>query len=141
MGVSIHSKGSEKNFDMGYGGFFLLRSNIASAMDKEFGEAYKKLVAYSPLSEDFAKYDSLAQEIIERNHLEENFGNVLDFLYAPDTDGRISYQTCKEIFDIIDNVDFGDNGFRYRSQQHNDYQEFKDFLLDCVVNQTPMMWD
>ena len=43
MGVTITATNSSYDFNMGYGGFFELRRNIALALDKEFGEVYGKL--------------------------------------------------------------------------------------------------
>ena len=43
MGITITAKNSSYDFDMGYGGFFNLRKNIALALDKEFGENYEHL--------------------------------------------------------------------------------------------------
>lgn len=37
MGVTITAKNSGFSFDMGYGGFWNLRNNIALALDEEFG--------------------------------------------------------------------------------------------------------
>lgn len=36
MGITISAKNSSYDFDMGSGGFFNLRCNIAKAFDKEF---------------------------------------------------------------------------------------------------------
>ena len=40
MGVCLTSKKSKYAFDMGYGGFQSLRTNIAKVWDSELGEAY-----------------------------------------------------------------------------------------------------
>ena len=38
MGITVTATNSKYDFDMGYGGFFNLRKNIALALDKDFGE-------------------------------------------------------------------------------------------------------
>lgn len=43
MGLTITSTHPIYTFDMSYGGFFILRKNIALALDKEFGENYALL--------------------------------------------------------------------------------------------------
>ena len=40
------------------------------------------------------------------------FEKVLDFLYASDCGGKIDYKTCKEIYDLIKDVDFENKGFK-----------------------------
>ncbi len=42
MGITITATNSTYEFDMGYGGFFVLRRNIARALDKEFGDTYEE---------------------------------------------------------------------------------------------------
>ena len=63
---------------------------------------------------------------------------VLDFLYAPDEDGKISYKTCRKIYELIKDVDFGGKCFRYAAHVHNDYEEFKMFLKECVSHRRNM---
>ena len=44
MGVSISAKNASYSFDMGGGGFFNLRKNIAYALDNDFGEVYAQII-------------------------------------------------------------------------------------------------
>ena len=136
MGVSISATNSIYEFDMGYGGFFNLRKNIAIALDKEFGENYA-LLGNCYTVDDYNKNDEVANAILERKHLDED---VVDFLYASDTDGKISYKVCGKIYNLIKDIDFGDKGFRYVAYRSNDYEEFKEFLKDCYSKRKSMVW-
>ena len=42
MGITLKANKSAYSFDMGCGGFFNLRANIAELFDEEFGEHYRK---------------------------------------------------------------------------------------------------
>ena len=124
---------------MGYGGFFNLRKNIALAMDKEFGENYSNL-NNCHTTEEFEENDAIANKIIEKKHLDKDYEDVLDFLYASDCDGKIGYKTCKKIYDLIKDVDFGNKCFRYVMLAHNDYEELKEFLKECYKHRRNMYW-
>ena len=139
MGVSISAKNASYSFDMGGGGFFNLRKNIAYALDNDFGEVYAQIIkCYT--SEECRDNDRKAEEIINSKHLDDEYTDVLDFLYESDCSGKISYKTCKKIYDLIKDIDFGDKGFRYAMYSHNDYEEFKAFLKECYSHRRTMYW-
>ena len=139
MGVTITAKNSKFIFDMGSGGFFNLRKNIALALDEDFGNNYAKLINCRS-EEDYAKHDDMANNIIQSKHLDRDYASVIDFLYAPDTDGKVNYKTCKQIYDLISPINFGNKSFRYSAYAGNDYEEFKQFLLDCYSRRRSMVW-
>lgn len=74
MGITITAKNSSYDFDMGYGGFFNLRKNIALALDKEFGENYEHLGSCWT-KEQFAENDKNAERIISSKHLDEKYND------------------------------------------------------------------
>lgn len=139
MGVSISAKNATYSFDMGGGGFFNLRKNIAYALDKDFGENYEQLILCHS-KEACDANDREAERIINSKHLDDEYACVLDFLYASDCGGKINYKTCKKIYDLIKDIDFGDKCFRYGILVHNDYDEFKSFLKECYSHRRNMYW-
>ena len=139
MGVSITCKNPKYAFDMGYGGFFNLRKNIALCLNKEFGENYAMLSKCISKAQ-FEENDKNAEYLIAKHHLDNEYADVLDFLYAPDCDGKINYRTCGKIYELIKNVDFGDKCFRYGAYANNDWEEFKIFLKDCYSHRKNMEW-
>lgn len=136
MGVSIKAANSTFTFDCGSGGFFNLRKNIAFALDPEFGSLYGKLI-YIYSEEDFEVFERVASLMASRKQLDSD---VLDFLFQSDVEGAVSYQTCKKIYLLIKDIDFGKKGFRYGAYYHNDYEEFKEFLLECYRHRRKMRW-
>lgn len=139
MGITLTATNSKYDFDMGYGGFFNLRRNIALALDKEFGENYS-LLSKCITPKQFEENDSSANRIIEKKKLSENYSEVLDFLYESDCEGKVNYKTCGKILNLISNIDFGNKCFRYTAYSHNDYEEFKEFLKDCYRYHKNMRW-
>ena len=136
MGVSITATNSKYNFDTGAFGFFNLRKNIALTLDKDFGNHYEKLI-YCHTKDDYEIFDRVSNRLASRKKLD---CDVLDFLFMSDIEGSISYRTCKKIYDLIKDIDFGNKGFRYGAYQHNDYEEFKQFLQECYKYRRKMRW-
>ena len=126
MGVTLTANNSKYSFDMGASGFFNLRANIADLFDERFGEHYRKLSeCYSPI--DYEEHDRIANEILSHPRFKDEDADILDFLYASDCDGKISYRTCGKLYNLIKDHDFGKECFRYTAHAHNDYEELKAF--------------
>ena len=139
MGLTITATNAKYEFDIGYGGFFRLRKNIALTLDQEFGELYGQLI-YCHTPSQFEDNDRAIELLINRKHLDEKYKDILDFLYMSDCEGQISYKTCKQIYDLICHKNFDDKYFRYAAYAHNDYEEFKEFLKDCYSHHKNMKW-
>lgn len=137
MGITITATNPKHEFDMGYFSFFRLRREIALALNEEFGSNYANL-AHCDTQEDYAANDKTANRIIQKNHL-DRYADVLDFLYMPDGAGEVGYKTCGDILSLIQNRKCG-TGFRYALMQHNDWEEFKEFLRDCYSHHKKMRW-
>lgn len=72
-------------------------------------------------------------------HLNVGEKLLLDFLFASDCGGEISYKTCKKIYDLINNIDFGNEIFTYGAHSDGkDYEYFKEFLLECYSHRRKM---
>lgn len=140
MGVSIHSKNSKYSFYMGGGGFFNLRKNIAYAIHPVLGDLYSEILK-THTSEGYEDLDRRTTEFLATTDIESKYKDVLDFLYASDISGQIKYTTCKKIYDLIVNVDFGGKRFQYVTFSNgNDYEDFKLFLRDCYKRRCSMRW-
>lgn len=141
MGVTIHNNSKDsKKLNMGYISFMWLRIDIAKIFDKEFGEHYatsffatvSTKVTRCSLEEDFNMFSKKANEIIIKNKLDED---IVDFLYEPDTNGKIHYKICKKIYDLIKDVK---SNKCYRTE--NDFEIFKEILLSCYKTRSYMRW-
>ena len=66
MGVTITGKNSGFVFDMGFSGFFILRRNIALALDEEFGNSYAEWGMSYIRGGDFEWKAKLCERIINK---------------------------------------------------------------------------
>lgn len=141
MGVSIYANGSGKSFDCSYGGFFNLRKNIAFALDKELGEHYAKMMSALVGGGKSDWYNEETRRILASDKFNDENEDVLDFLYASDCEGSISHKTCKKIYGLIKDMDFGGMIFTYAAYSDGkDYERFKEFLLECYKKRRKMRW-
>lgn len=139
MGLTLTANKSNYSFDMGAGGFFNLRANIADLFDEQFGEHYRKLLKCY-YQKDYEEHDRIANEILSYPRFKEEDADILDFLYASDCDGKISYKTCGKLYNLIKDHDFSNECFRYAAYAHNDYEELKGFLKECYSHRRNAYW-
>lgn len=140
MGYTIYATNSSHSFDGGMGGFMNLRINIAKAWDKEFGEHYATL-AHCHSKDDYELFDLIANKILSDERFKDEDKDILDFLFASDCEGEISYKTCKKIYNLIKDIDFGNKIFTYGAYSDGkDYERFKEFLLECYRYRRKMRW-
>lgn len=140
MGYTIYANGSSKSFDGGMDGFLSLRTNIALAFDKEFGEHYSTLInCYR--EEDYKLFDAKTNEILSHDRFKKEDKDIIDFLFASDCGGEISYKTCKKIYDLIKDKNFDGEIFTYGAYSDGKvYEHFKNFLLECYSHRRKLRW-
>lgn len=138
MGVTIYAKGVERSFGCGYIGFEHLRSRICEVYDKDFCNVYSDMtLAVMHKKEWVTKINA----ILEIKQFPDEDEDILNFLFASDCEGKISYKTCKKIYDLIKDVDFGGRTFTYMAYSDGkDYENFKEFLRECYRKRTCMRW-
>lgn len=139
MGLSI--SGNYKNsieLSGGYGMLATIREEVAKAWNEEFGKHYATL-KYCSNEEDFKAFNEKALEICRNERLKDEDVDILDFLYQPDCDGQISYKTCKKIYDLIKDTDCK-YCLRYAAYSNNDWQDFKQLLLECYSHRSNLVW-
>ena len=142
MGVTITATHAKCDFDMGYGGFSNLRKNIALSLDKEFGDSYVAWVDSYFSGGDFEWKAKMSERIINKKCLDDEYRDVLDFLYMSDTEGKIDYKTCRKIAKLLEKrlPELKEKSFRYAAQAGNDYEDFVKFLKECVRYHRNMRW-
>lgn len=138
MGVCLTSKKSKYEFNMGYGGFGILRANICNAFDEELCEVYKDtLFAFREPQE----YTNRVNEILKDSRFKDEDVDIVDFLFASDCDGECSYKTAKKIYDLIKDIDFGGKIFTYAAYSDGkDYEKLKAFLKECYQKRRKIIW-
>lgn len=141
MGITLYAKNSNLEVRFGYLGFYHLRTNIAFALDREFGEHYRNIIdtLHATESEE-AEYWDKYEEIISRKKLHKNKA-ILNFLLASDCNGKRSCGTCKKIYDLIKNTDLSSVGFDADDRLKERYENFKKLLLECWQNKRYLMWN
>lgn len=101
MGVSIGTK----RFDiiMSYDSFLRFRKEVAKAISEEFGNKYCEYIEESFKAELFFSELSLKKLDEAFNKYLETAGvddDVVDFLFLPDSVGKINYKTARKIRDL-----------------------------------------
>ena len=90
--------------------------------------------------DDYRKFDEIANCILADERFQD-MDDVLDFLFAPDTDGETEYRTCMKIFDCLQHIDTSDKYFVYANLSNRmDYEEFQQFLRECYRYRRKMRW-
>lgn len=140
MGITIKATNSTHSFNMGDGGFFNLRKNIAYAYDAEFGKHYEKLTGCWA-KEEYKAWENELNKILSDSRFKDEDEDILDFLFASCERGTVSYKTCKKIYNIIKDVDFDNKIFVYSAHSDGkDYEYLKEFLLECYQKRRKMRW-
>lgn len=138
MGITIYAKGVDRSFDCGYIGFAHLRNRICEVYDKDLYNVYsdmKMCALYT--SEWTAKINA----ICNLKQFPDEDKDILDFFFESDCEGKISYKTCKKIYDLIKDIDFGGRIFTYAAcSDGKDYEHLKEFLNECYQKRVSMRW-
>lgn len=140
MGITIYANNGSRSFDGGAGGFMSLRTNIAKAWDKEFGEHYETLRrCYS--EDDYQRFNEKTNQILLNERFKQEDEDIVDFLFQSDIEGKISHKTCKKIYKIIKDIDFHGKIFTYAAYSDGkDYEYLKSFLLECYSHHRMLRW-
>lgn len=138
MGVTIRNKC--KSIDMGYGGFYNLRRNIAGIYSDEFKTLYENWIKpYSEITDE--EGNEKLNDLYNRGILTDDDDCVLDFLFASDCSGKITSKTCKKLFDLI--KDYDDNilyGYVGRPDCAK-FSDFKEIVYICAKNRLTLFWE
>lgn len=143
MGVCLTANNSSYSFYMGYFGFHILRRSIAEIIDPEFAQLYHEMLAGVFMEDRIEAEKKLSKLLADEDKFPEDIECVLDFLFQPDVEGKVSYKTCKKLYDLIKDVNFDGKSFRYVCDQNSemsDYEMFKKFLKECYRYHRNMRW-
>ena len=137
MRITIRNK--NKSIDMGYGGFFNLRKNIAGIFSPDFKEFYEEWTKpSSKITDEEGNFKLM--EFYNKGVFNDNDDDILNFLFASDCDGKISAKTCKKLYNRI--RDYDDNilyGYIGRPDCAK-FSDFKEIVADCAKNHLVLSW-
>ena len=102
--------------------------------------------------EDFNKK---TEKILSDKRFKNEDADMIKFLFASDCEGKISYRTCKKIYDLIkdDGKEFGLGYYSPLPNQENiplkerkmkansSWSEFKEILKECYSKRMNLTWD
>lgn len=140
MGLTIRSKIKTCDIELvgGYGMLLTIRKEVAKLWDKEFGEHYSKLGSIVSLK-DFEEFDKKTDKILSQERFKAEDEDIVDFLYQSDCDGKISYITCKKIYDLLQKST-NNSCLRYAFYSKNDWEDLKELLLQCYKHRANLYW-
>ena len=134
MGVCITATNSKYKFHLAYSGFKYVRQTIADKFDSDFGSLYRKLstipnvISYAEFKEQSeADYDAIETLVVNKN-LDQD---IVDFLFSEDIGGSINYKTCRKLAAVITGMP---DDFAF------EYEEFREFLMECYSHRRNMRW-
>lgn len=136
MGLTITGN-YKKAVDLtgGYGMMIKIRNIVSLAFDEEFGKHYATLL-YSNIDE----FNKKANAILKHERFKDEDEDILDFLYAPDCDGKVNYKTCGKIYNLIKDIEKPNLCLRYAVDYNNDWEDFKKLLKECYSHRANMIW-
>ncbi|MBD5112112.1 MAG: hypothetical protein HDT42_06185 [Ruminococcaceae bacterium] len=147
MGVTVKCRKTGKGYDLSYNGFRRFRERVAHLLNEEFGTHYAKLPS---LAEKFAfdngsdrcklafdEFDRETEKLIAKHKINKR---AVNFLFQPDTDGKIPPSVCKIIYAVI--KDYDDNicyGYAGRSDCAM-FSDLKAVFKDCCDTNSCLIW-
>ena len=128
----------KKSIDCGYAGFNTLRTHIAGLIGKEFQDFYNEPGIYVRNQQYWDDYDRRLYDVmVPKYHISNG---VLEFLFLPDCDGKLSYSEAKQLWKLIEKDDkeflFGYAGLSNCAK----YSEFKEIVKMCAQNRWILKW-
>lgn len=141
MGLTIFNKVKDCNIELsgGYGMLLDIRREVANLYDREFGKHYEILGSRFMTEEDYKKWNTTANLILNDERFKDEDEDLLDFLFAPDCDGKISYKTCKKVYDLLLKSK-ATCPLRYAFYSHNDWDDLRKLLLICYKHRANLYW-
>lgn len=146
MGITLC--GYDISHDVTCSGFFHLRRDIAYMLSEDIGTWYGCMYDYlHGTKEDERKWTEGINRAVN-DYLDSNrksMRKVINFLFVPDCEGKITYGTCRLICELIDRngrEKFNDISYGYTGWGaetccgRNVYA----ILHSCAENKKPMVW-
>ena len=142
MGLTIRGEwNGSPEYDMGAISFFRLRRDTAYFIAKDFGDHYANMPTVICSEEDEA-YEKQTLKLCIKYRLKHR---LLDFLYSPDTDYRLSPAKCKVVYDLIMSSGQVEEhktlyGYGARPEKALTMKKFADLLLECYNRKKYLSW-
>lgn len=101
MGICLTSnyKGAP-SLEGSYSMLHRIRSRLAAAWDKEFGDHYKRLTTLW-LEDHFTEFNARTAEILSQERFTAEDLDLIEFWFMSDAGGKLNYKTCKKLADLL----------------------------------------
>lgn len=138
MGVTIGTR--RCGISMGYGSFFRFRVAVASSINSVVGWVYESYVKESikSLYRNDTCVKGLAKKMSETFTKFSVDEDIVDFLFQPDCDGRISYTTARKIRDLC-KISKSDETFGY-DRDRRSMSEMAEIFNDGYKHRCQVKW-
>lgn len=134
MGVSICSEKSLIDVGGSYRAFNMLRIHIGKLISLEFQYNYE--IWLFNWNYNDRQYNEAVEKLnkITNNYQEDWLKHkTFDFFFKSDCEGALNNKSCKLLYELIKD-DCYHKHIRYVAYSKNDYDDFKQLLLDCYAN-------
>lgn len=137
MGLTVTATGldSSKSYDCGYITFGNFRLALAETFNKEYGLYYKKWVGQY-FDEKYNRVFLTQDELNKWNKLIDEIDpdeGLFCFLKHPDTEGKITPQECRKIYNHIKDLKMDFEGHNYGEMKpYNMLEQWKGMFLHCA---------
>lgn len=136
MGVTIFSK--NYSIDIGYGGFARLRRTVAEQCPEEIRKHYLQLpdASFSTPKQQ-KEYDDRTEELYKRYN--SKYGKVINFLYAPDIEKTLGYDTAEQILGVVDGYE-DSSVYGFMGERIVMFSDFVRILRDSASTKSDFGW-
>lgn len=139
MGVTIQCNETRNSFDLTFGGFMRLRSQVARLSGEPFASHYNSLLNHKRILSGkdpfYEEFDRKTEAMVLNNQVPNA---IADFCLQPDCEGIISCEACKRILEII--KDYRDNNNYGYGANPVRFSDFVSLLQECVERDCDFTW-
>lgn len=138
MGVRLTGRYPEApSYEMGPGSFYRLRCFVAGCISKEFGSHYSKLARIVG-GDELQEYEQVTERMLKKTHAKQR---AVEFLYLPDSGGKLSPSKCKALLKLIGTNDTKELfGYTAYPEECMTAEQFKSLLRDCSEKKKDLVW-
>lgn len=139
MGLIIKCKKTGTAYSLGYSGFMMLRIEVATCLDKEYGDEFAKVFVKTPPDKrNCDKLNEIATQLIRKK--QDNV-YICNFMAQDDVKGSIKDVACKTIYDCIKDK-CEDFVIGYAGQENPfTWNQFIELLKECYENKSDLVWE
>ena len=129
MGLDVSVKGLtyKETYHCGYITFNLYRQKVANAYNERLGELYKKTLKENLTNAEITEWNNICNDDLDI------------FLWHSDCDGKITYQECKKIYNVMKDLKIEMQGHNYVEMRfYNMHELWLNMFKHCYQKRVNM---